>query len=210
MHLASWENRESIQSLSQNRQPRRRLKTSWGECPMVAWSLSVRPQSSRRNNLHHEQSSPLFHKWFLKEKRSNKRWCTFSNFAKVVFFRSPNTGTRESKVIIFVGWTQWKKRKLYFSYETIVEKNSHCPRSLEKFFWGYLPRLRGCRPFVVLSPAWKVLRFLALRNFPARPVLFELRIWLVGTVGSQRPVLILVFPGCMCRFFPSAGRAGQL
>ena len=47
---------------------------------------------------------------------------------------------------------------------------------------------------------------LALTTSPARPALFEPRIWLVGTVGSQRPVLILVFPGCMCRFFPSAGR----
>ena len=51
---------------------------------------------------------------------------------------------------------------------------------------------------------------LALRTFPTRPAPFELRIWLVGTVGSQRPVLILVFPDCMCRFFPSAGRARRL
>ena len=47
-------------------------------------------------------------------------------------------------------------------------KISHCPRSEEKFFWGYPPRLLGYRPFVVLSPAWKVLR-LSSENFSRPP-----------------------------------------
>ena len=55
---------------------------------------------------------------------------------------------------------------------------------------------------------------LVLRTFPARPAPFEPRVWLVGTVGSQRPVLMFGFSwlhaqvfshqlvgyaGCKCR-----------
>ena len=38
------------------------------------------------------------------------------------------------ELIIFVGWTQWKRQKF-----THWRKISHCPRSQEKFFWRYLP-----------------------------------------------------------------------
>ena len=37
-------------------------------------------------------------------------------------------------VIIFAGWTQWKIRKLYFSYETTVEKNFSLPMQLGEIF----------------------------------------------------------------------------
>ena len=89
----------------------------------------------------------------------------------------------------------------------------------EKFLTAHAARRNFseviCRACAVVVHSWfshlhGKFCVLALRTFPTRPAPFELRIWLVGTVGSQRPVLILVFPGCMCRFFPSAGRARRL
>ena len=105
-----------------------------------------------------------------------------------------------------------KEIKLYFSYETTVEKNFSLPTQLGENFLR-LPRI--CRACAVVVHSWfshlhGKFCVSALRTFPARPAPFELRIWLVGTVGSQRPVLILVIPGCMRRFFPSAGRARRL
>ena len=43
---------------------------------------------------------------------------------------------------------------------------------------------------------------LALRTFPARPAPFAPRIWWVGTVGSQRPVLIFGFSWLHVQVFP--------
>ena len=89
----------------------------------------------------------------------------------------------------------------------------------EKFLTAHAARRNFseviCRACAVVVHSWfshlhGKFCVLALRTFPTRPAPFELRIWLVGTVGSQRPVLILVFPGCMCRFSPSAGRARRL
>ena len=47
---------------------------------------------------------------------------------------------------------------------------------------------------MVISPAWKALRF-GFENFsqPAHAALFERRIWWVGMVGSQTLVLLFGF-----------------
>ena len=116
-------------------------------------------------------------------------------------------------VIIFVGWTQWKRRKLYFSYETTVEKNFSLPTQLGEIFCGYLPRLRGWCPFVVLSPAWKVLRFGSeIFSCPPSPVrishlvgryvrfaeaCFAFWFFLVACAGFSHQ--LVGHAGCICR-----------
>ena len=109
--------------------------------------------------------------------------------------------------------THWvnavKETKIVFLVRDNSGEKCSLPTQTGEIFCGYLLRLRSCRPFLVLSHAWKVL---ALRSFPdpASPAPFKSRIWWVGTIGSQRPVLIFGFLVVSAGFFPSAGRAHRL
>ena len=70
----------------------------------------------------------------------------------------------------------------FFARDNSGEKNFSLPTQLGEIFSEVIcPRLRGCRPFVVISPAWKVLRF-GSENFshPPSPVRASL---LVGRYG---------------------------
>ena len=71
----------------------------------------------------------------------------------------PDVADCRPGVIIFVGWTQWKRRKLYFSYDTSVEKDFSLPTQQGEIFLRLSAALARCQSFVVLSPVWKALRF---------------------------------------------------
>ena len=55
----------------------------------------------------------------------------FSQKMRLYFFY---TMVQKVIIIIFIGWTRWKRRKLYFSYETTVEKKFSPPTPLGENF----------------------------------------------------------------------------
>ena len=107
---------------------------------------------------------PRLHAWHShRQSRSHFAFSSLSDQWEIRLF------SHFSKVIIFDGWAQRKRRKFYFSYQTSMEKNFSLPTQLEKFFWAIYHRACAVFRHSWFSHLHGPSSFFPWNIFPTRP-----------------------------------------